>query len=434
MSIHDRLVKFTQNKSILIADSNPTTRNSIIIFLKQLGVKADKISSVNNFIAAAKEIEKKQPEIIICDYELGSQCGLDLISSKKPSKSNQKDNLFIMITGNTSQRAVARAAEEDVDCYVLKPFSTRLLSESMSRAVAFKTDPHPYLDAIEQGKAMIVSGDYEEASRWFLLARERMSQPALACYYQGQLEMRKKEFSKAEAFFREGLGYNKIHFKCLTGFFDSLVQQARYDDAYGVIKKISYYYPANSQRLASVLRLAILTQSYSDVERYYRLFTQVKDKNSELIKYISAALVVCGRYYLQKNIRTRAIELFNHALNASQKNAKIVKEIIMALIEFKLDNSAEAYMAQLSSDYRITPEYQALMYLFEDRKIGKAESISRGETLIRKGVDDPLIYEVLIQRLVEDGHTPRAQELAQIAGQKWPELKAKLAKFAQGGK
>ncbi|HUP56586.1 MAG TPA: response regulator, partial [Bdellovibrionota bacterium] len=104
--------KYVGTKKILVADASPTSRSSIANALCTLGAKMPQIMHSQSYAGAEAEIERNKPKIIICDYDLGKRCGLDLIQRLKAQSPDQRDRLFVLVTGNTSQSAVARAAEE----------------------------------------------------------------------------------------------------------------------------------------------------------------------------------------------------------------------------------------------------------------------------------------------------------------------------------
>ena len=190
-----------------------------------------------------------------------------------------KDSLFVLVTGNTSQTAVARAAEEDVDAYIIKPFTAGVFRASLIRAAVLKTDPPEYLKIIERGKTQLQDGHLDDALKTFDHCKTLDSSPTLACFYAGQSHELKQAADTAKGNYLKGLEYNKIHYKCLVGLYENLMTRKLHVDAYSVIKKLSQYFPANPQRMTAVLRLAIVTSSYEDVERYYRIFTTIDPGN-----------------------------------------------------------------------------------------------------------------------------------------------------------
>lgn len=414
---------FVHDKLILIADTSQWSLDYITKLLKTMGVMEENVIPASDFAFAEKAIMSKKPQVIISDYDINKKCGLDLIQIQRKHIGPSKISLFVLVTANTSQVTVARAAEEEVDAYILRPFSSSALRDAILRAAEMKTDPGKYLKMIDEGKEHLAAKKLDEATVTLEAAKALDRAPALACYYLGQVEMARKEFTKAEMRYIEGIQVNKIHYKCMMGLYEALMEQKKFGDAYTVVKRISRYFPANPQRLATVLKLAVLTQGYEDVERYYQIFTKLDKRDPELIKYLCAALVVCGKYYLKKNIKTRALDLFRKAVIAADKNTKINREVILSLMEFNLVKDIDKFFALFPAETKGTLDYVAISYLLADRHTSTSIMIAKGQDLINKGHQDPLIYQILIRRMMDNGQETAAHPLIQTATQKWPDLK-----------
>lgn len=421
---------FVSDKKILIADSSGGARASIAGVLTQMGAKMSQITLVQGFTEAEAEIEKYAPAIVIADYDLGKRCGLDLLQRQRAARPDLKESIFILVTGNTSQSAVAKAAEEDVDTYVIKPFTAGVLKASILRAVLMKIDPPEYVKVIERGKKELSEGKVDDAFRTFEFSKTLDSAPALSCFYTGQVQDMKKAAETAEGDYSKGLQYNKIHYKCLVGLYENYMNRKKHSDAYDVIKRISHYFPANPQRLTAVLRLAVMTGSYEDVERYYRIFTNIDERNEEMIKYVCAALVVCGKYYLQQNFGTRAIELFQKAAITASGRTRILREIIIALLDSGLAKQADEFLRRFPPETQSGVDYQAMNLLIMDQMSPRSQVIEKGRELLSKDLHDPIIYRILIRRSVEASLTHAVEDLLRAAQQRYPDQKATFEKAA----
>ena len=115
--------KWMEDHKVLIVDPSVTSRSTIGRTMTTLGLKATQLIMVNSYVEAEAAIEKQNPRMIIADYDLGKRCGLDLLQRQRQvSGVPVSETFFILVTGNTSQSAVAKAAEEDVDSFIIKPF------------------------------------------------------------------------------------------------------------------------------------------------------------------------------------------------------------------------------------------------------------------------------------------------------------------------
>ncbi len=237
---------------------------------------------------------------------------------------------------------------------------------------------------------------------------------------------------EAESSFKKGLTFNKIHYKCMVGLYELLMQKKLYADAYDVVRRMSRLFPANPKRLASVLRLAIMNKNYDDIERYYQLFTGIDHREEELIQYICASLVVCGKYYLRSNYPNRGIELFEKAAISAAGRAKFLKEIILGLCEFGLHKEARSTLRRFSSEQQGTAEYLSLRYLIDTFDHGPAEIYAIGNQLLRDGHADPILYRVILKNLHDQNQPDKIENIMMDALSKFPEQKEAFEKAKSG--
>lgn len=425
--------KYIADKKILIADAAATSRASLTKTMIGLGARTMNISLASNFEQAKREIESIKPHVVICDYSLGTKCGLDLLQSQRSERPETKDSLFILVTGNTSQSAVAQAAEEDVDCFVLKPFTVDRLRNTILKTAVGKMYPSDYIRTIEEGKRKLFSGEFDEALSEFAKAVSMDPKPALACFYRGQTELMKQALEGAQGSYNEGLEYNSIHYKCLVGLYELLMTRKMHSEAYDIVKRISRYFPTNPERLNAVLRLAIITKSYDDIERYYQSFLAIEARDEGLIRYICAALIVCAKFYLTTGHRQRALTLLQKASTTAGGRSKILREVILVLLDAGQHQAAKESLERFPSETRTGTDFLALEYIVLDKSAPTAQSIDRGRKLVEQGHHDPVIYKVLISRSKSAGYLDSAESYMYDACKRWPERKLEFEASLRGG-
>jgi two-component system chemotaxis response regulator CheY len=417
--------QFARGKTFLIVDPQAYSRSALSQALINLGAETDQIKTVKSFAMAEELIEKDAPEVLITEFDLdGGMCGLDLLASQRKKNPKSKELLFILVTGNTSQSAVAQAAEELVDGYLIKPYSAEGLRTALMKYSLEKAFPSAYTKKIEEGKELLAENRIEEAQAVFMEASKLDPKPALAWFYHGFAEELKKAFAQAEKDYHKGLEKNRIHYKCMVGLYELYMSLKRYKEAYDIVRRLARYFPANADRLSTVLRLAILTNSYSDIEGYYQLFCKLEQRHPNLVRHVSAALLVCGKHYLIRRNNSRATDLFKKACVASGNNPKFLREIILNLLDADLDREAQKFVEIFEPEAQAGSEFRALQYAVEERQLGAGFSITRARDLIDKGVEDPLVYQILIKRSKESGHLDGAETAAESAKKLWPDLAA----------
>lgn len=411
---------YLRSRKAVIADTNRSSRTGIARTLTDMGMKSIHIQIAENYETAKQMIEANKPEIVIADYELGASSGLNLLQEQRLGNPASKTSIFVIVTGNNSQSAIAQAAEEDVDTFILKPYTIEVFKKCLFNATMAKLNPSEYIKTIEAGKKLLFAGSHAEAIEVFKKATALDPKPSLAFFYIGQAEIMKKLMDEASSQFKNGLNVNKIHYKCLVGLFDLLMEEKKFQEAYDCMKRVAQYFPANPKRLASVIRLAVMTNSVEDMEKYYQIFTNIESRGEELTKMICAGLVVCGKFYLKTKLNSRALELFQKAAVSSAGQTKFLKEIISALSEYKMAQEAQKFLDRYPADERKGPDYLTAEFLIMSRTISPSLAMQKGRTLVSQGIEDPSLYRELIRTSNEAGVKDYAEQLLQQAKQKWP--------------
>ena len=115
-----------------------------------------------------------------------SRFGLELIPTQREVRPNLDDRLFVLVTGNAAESVVAEAAEEDVDSYILKPFTGASIRYYLVRAGLEQSQSSRLPLRADPGRQQYYSRQYEDALQTFTAAMELDEAPSLACYYMGQ--------------------------------------------------------------------------------------------------------------------------------------------------------------------------------------------------------------------------------------------------------
>src|SRR5690606_13255766 len=98
--------------------------------------------------------------------------------------------------------------EEDVDVFILRPYTIKGFSEILMRTVLGKLYPSDYVKTIREGKGLLEKGQLDEAFALFEKATTLNEKPTLAYYYKAQTEIARGNLEKAEENYSAGLKVN----------------------------------------------------------------------------------------------------------------------------------------------------------------------------------------------------------------------------------
>ncbi len=428
-------IDFIADKKIQVISEDAQLRAEVGKGLSNLGAKSAFMALSSDWTAALQDFVRLKPAIVICDYTFCGAQGLNLVQELRKAVEDSADAgllTVIMLVESKAQMATSLGAEDDVDGIVQVPFTSETLRQGVGGGAGLRYFPDDFRKVLVAGRQSLKEGRLDEALQQFQKAAELQPRSALALYHVGQVLYLKGDTQGASDRYSAGLALNKIHLRCLTGLHECLWQKSAHAEAYDVAKRVFRYYPVTAQRLVSAVRLAVVTRSVDDIEAYAQAYRGLTVKTEETTRYMCAAMVVCGKYYLQKNLSSRAFELFLRTAEMAGDRSKVFREIVLALLDANLVSEARKFLEQFPPKARTTPDFQLSEYLILDRVGNNFRSIDQGRKLIKEGIDDPLVYRVLLQRTFEAGMSDSVKVLLDEAQRKWPDRSDEFAAVASG--
>jgi tetratricopeptide (TPR) repeat protein len=403
---------YLSHYAVLIVDKNSSSRNRLLKVMVDLGTKRHMIHTAGSVSEAETILKSNTIGLVLSDYAVTGGSGFDLFKMVRSHISPDNKKLcLILVTSNISQTAVAKAAEEDVDSFIIKPYTLQSIQENLLSTISAKIQPSNYVVKIEEGKTFLEAGDYSKALSTFESALALHQRPSLALFYMGQTQYLMSEQTQAIGKYNKGLSYNSIHFKCLVGLYEIFMRDKKYVEAYQVVKKVAKYFPANPDRLTQIIRLAIVTENYEDIESYYEIFTQLDERNAELINYIGAGLYVAGKWYMMAGHANKALVLFEKIAVSCSEFSKFLRAIVSTLVEHKRTADAQKYMQRFPAGSMDGEDYVVSEYLikFYSSQADTGGAIKHGIELYNRNIRDYNCLKVMVEAMVKEGLKDKAE-------------------------
>ncbi|MFZ4405351.1 MAG: response regulator, partial [Pseudobdellovibrionaceae bacterium] len=150
----DIVKAFLSNEKILLVEPNPIFKQTVVSCLEELGAQREFIFYAKKYNDAVQILKEHTPAVLLTEYYLESRFGLSLVNIQSEN-SGDKIRIAILVTHNSADSAAAQAAEEEVDDYILKPFSQGELKERLLQVIYKKSNPTEYVHRIREGKKYI---------------------------------------------------------------------------------------------------------------------------------------------------------------------------------------------------------------------------------------------------------------------------------------
>lgn len=333
------LQEFFSQAKVLIIDSHLASRVAVRQSLMELGAQSSHILCTKTLSEARGAMEKHRVALVIADYNLDDGISTQILTSPR-------EFLFLMLSANNSRAAIAKAAEDEVDEFLFKPYNQEDFKSALEQMVTSWMNPDEFERALAEGKQFLEQNNVKGAALCFEKAKQDKRTYSKACAYLGQIEKLRTDLTAAAKQFEEGLDSNQMHFRCLNGLYQTYFQQNRLDDAYRILKEIVVNFPENPERLAAAVYLAVRTDNLKDIEIYYSVFDLMTQKTPDSIKHLCSALSVAGHYHLRKKNTIQAMLSFERALTISMADPRYVEYIVQKLSAVGLKKECNRLLSQ----------------------------------------------------------------------------------------
>lgn len=121
----------------LVIDDQEATRQTLKICIQSMG--GFSVDQAQNFNEAFHRIRAQMPDVIICDYILGTgRTGQQLLEDLRRSDSMPDTVAFLMVTAERGYEQVVSAVELAPDDYIIKPFTPETLRTRLDRVIRKK--------------------------------------------------------------------------------------------------------------------------------------------------------------------------------------------------------------------------------------------------------------------------------------------------------
>lgn len=415
----------TEHLSVLISDTSPAAADSVVNVLVRAGFSRSRIYHTKSFKSAIKHIEEHRPDFLITEFSIDGHSGLELISllsEKNPHK------MSMLVTHNNATSAIAEAAEELVDDYLIKPILAVKLEDRIRSLVEKRFSPSKYLEEIRKGKQFLQEEQYQAAHARFKNAIDLHEQPTLAYYYLGQTHHREKNFDDALTGYQNGLSIRPLHFRCLAGLFDTYFEQRRFEEAYNLAAKLITYYPIGAKRLCNLFVAAVYAKKMEDVPKYYDLFLKLHNVTPELRRVFSGALLVAGMFHINRQDVDKAVYCFNCGLQVIGPDLLYLDKVIRSLASGgpEMATKGEGFLRRFPNRNVGGMEHSVLSYLLGQYRETPAQLIAQGRQLIQKNYLDIDCFRLLIRTLLIQQKDRMAEDYYHKGRAVFPELEVEF--------
>ncbi|MFN8369757.1 MAG: hypothetical protein U0T83_03925 [Bacteriovoracaceae bacterium] len=393
-------IKYFGSKKALLAAGNSMTRSNFKKVANAAGVANDKVFMANSYSEALEVMNKQKPEVIIAEYQLGSNTSLELLGQHLKLFPNRLNSIFALISEKNSLALSCLAADAGVDAYITKPYTYDKLEKEFAKSVMDKVTPTHYLTKIEEAKIQLDNGNYEESLKILTAAKTLDPNPCLALYYEATIKYNQKDFTRAIELLKESIFHIPDHYKSLNLLLEIYINNNMNKEALEIIETLLKKYPPNPEKIPLYLKTFIRGEKYDSIIKFCDDFANYEEDNPHFKNYISAGLAITGKYFVTKKDKEHALSSLKKSQEYCNNNPNILASIANSYIQIDEPNEADKVLQKLTEAGNSNPQFLVLDLEIRNKILPPTETFKMGMDLLKKGIKDPKVYEILIQNSI----------------------------------
>ncbi len=326
-------------KPILVVDDIQPVRETIINILKVLGYK--NFLQASNGKEAIEILKKEDVHFIISDWKMPVLNGLELLRWVRANPKT-KDTPFLFITSKGDKEDIARAAEEKVTDFIVKPIDVQVFIEKVSSLEKEREKRKKIKEFLKNVKDLIEKGKKEEAenkiNEFVAKNRERPNLLVeLAKIY------KKIDLDRAMKFLNKAIKENPIYFEAWLEVADLYEKLKKADEALKALKKAYEINPNSSNVLYRLGRVYLILNELDKAKNYFYMALKADPKNEELVQNI-------WNLYLDFELVDRVVKDFEHII-FERLTVKTLNNFAVSLRKSgKIKEAIDAYRQALKKE------------------------------------------------------------------------------------
>lgn len=436
----EEIREFLKDRSVLVLDASPLTRNAALKLLSEMGVPSARLGACANLGDAREELARTQASVLIIDYFLKGQCGLDLVPLAEKIFSQRSQWILLVMAGKSLDQVRSHALEVDADGVIARPFTADSFQASIRKAIQAKKTRSREQQSLEQARLACRMSRWDDAERVYRQVISTSSGSLVARAYAGlgEIEARKGNRPVARECYEEGLRNDPKDYACVHGLLDLAYESQDWDVAYECAQRIFQMHPLNPRRIPQFTEISLRTEHWEDIHFFHSVLEALEGTTQAQRHAVSAALHRFGIHHLESNQPDDAVRAFLKAASVSQNDVALLEDMVVRLIERGLRKHAKGMESRCPPDlqqcmaYRLAEFHEALLENRDTDALAQAlrlirdwnpsESAPPRASLEGLRTSGEFLYECAIRLSVKLGRRPSAiEELLQRAVSSYPE-------------
>ncbi|MBN1850527.1 MAG: response regulator [Deltaproteobacteria bacterium] len=343
-----------QEMKVLIVDDMPSMCKFIHKMMRNIGYGKEFVFA-NSGREALEQLKKQPVDLVLLDYNMPEMSGSEVLNNIRGDR-DHRDTPVIMVTAEAYSDFVAEVGESEVDAYILKPITMKLLEEKVSFVIDKFNNPPPMLYHLKRARAFEDTGDLDsaiqevllakeanpevtrpirelgyyyfkkndlkEAEKWLLKAAEMNKLDVIAFHYLGEIYLKWKDIEKAAFYLEKAMRISPRHLKRGIHFGKTLVQMKIIPKAIQVFEKTLDYAGNPFHLREEIANFCIIEEVDEYAVKLLRSLVGEQPNRSDLLFKLAVILEKSGEFSKAITHLVRASEIDKDNLDIKIRLAK----------------------------------------------------------------------------------------------------------------
>ncbi len=289
--------------TVLIADDMENMYNSIRSIMKLHGY-GKKFLYASNGEEALKILRAGGVDLTILDKNMPVMTGLEVLKRIRQDE-DLRDMPVIMITAHAEKEFITTAAESEIDAYILKPITVKLIEEKIPPVIEKANNPSPMSFHLKRARKYAEEGDLDTAIK--------------------EADLAIKANPKSSRPLREAGNY--------------LLQKGNLEEAEKCLLKAAKMNPVDVVAFHSLGDLYLKKDNITNALKYFDKAVAISPRNIERGLNL-------GKILIQQGMSEKAISVFNKVFRLSHDPLELKEEIV----DLCIAHGANKYAYKLLKD------------------------------------------------------------------------------------
>ncbi len=298
----------------MVADDSMPMCNSIHAMMKVIQF-GGRFLFANDGKEAIDLLMNEPIDLVLLDYNMPTVTGSEVLRAIRDGR-KLRDLPVIMITAQAYKDYVAETGESEIDAYLLKPFTTKLLEDKVKYVVQRSNNPPPMLAHLRRARDYEDEGDLDAAIEEVIRAREANPDSTKPIHELGYYYYKKGDLTNAEVWLLQAAKLNPLDVFAFHYLGELYLKLDNIDKAASYFDKAMKVSPRQLKRGIDFGKILI---KKDQIKKGTQVFNKVIDLPGITIKEREDIIDFC----IEQKVDTYAAKLLENLLDENHRRADL---------------------------------------------------------------------------------------------------------------